>query len=117
MKPNEAIAVHYVKGFPSLAAFIASDKGKTTHIYRRFNRLAARNLLHLQSELAELEAKQDALDNDDLRGSTEQKQSVRNFEILRDRASHPENVREVERLRVIEDIRKKLKEYRKAHLI
>jgi hypothetical protein len=51
-----------VKGFPSLADFIASDPDKTTLIFKRFDRLAARNLLHLQSELARLQHKLDLLD-------------------------------------------------------
>ena len=54
---NDAVKISYLKGYPSLAAFIASDKDKSTVIYRRFDRLSARNLLYLQSELAELEAK------------------------------------------------------------
>ena len=60
----------YVKGYPSLAAFIASDSDKSTAIYRRFDRLSARNLLYLQSELVELEAQQDALDEEDLQPTT-----------------------------------------------
>jgi hypothetical protein len=44
-------------GFPSLSEFIASDHDRTSLVFRRFDRLAARNLLYLQSELAELEAK------------------------------------------------------------
>ena len=34
-----------VVDFPSLAGFIASDEDKSTSIYRRFERLSARNLL------------------------------------------------------------------------
>jgi hypothetical protein len=45
-------------GFPSLAQFISSDPDRTSLVFRRFDNLAARNLLYLQSELAELEAKQ-----------------------------------------------------------
>jgi hypothetical protein len=44
-------------GFPSLANFIASDHDRTSLVFRRFDKLAARNLLYLQSELAELEAR------------------------------------------------------------
>jgi hypothetical protein len=43
-------------GFPSLSEFVASDLDRTSLVFRRFDRLAARNLLYLQSELAELEA-------------------------------------------------------------
>jgi hypothetical protein len=71
---NDAVKINYLKGYPSLAAFIASDKDKSTVIYRRFDRLSARNLLYLQSELAELEVKQDAFDREDMRASTERRE-------------------------------------------
>lgn len=103
--------IHYVKGYPSLAAFIASDSDKTTAIYRRFDRLSARNLLYLQSELVELEARQDALDAEDLRTTLEDKKSVRNWQTLKSRAIEPGNTREKERLSVSEEIRRKIKEY------
>ena len=103
--------VAYVKGYPSLAAFIASDCDKSTSIYRRFDRLSARNLLYLQSELMELEAQQDQLDAEDLHGSIENKKSARNWQYLRQRASTIDNVREKERLRVVKEVREKIKEY------
>jgi hypothetical protein len=55
----------YPEGYPRFAAFIAHDADKSTTIFRRFERLAARNLLYLESELFELEAQQDKLDEDD----------------------------------------------------
>ncbi|KAF2190165.1 hypothetical protein K469DRAFT_747392 [Zopfia rhizophila CBS 207.26] len=55
----------YPEGYPRFAAFIAHDADKSTTIFRRFERLAARNLLYLEGELFELEAKQDKLDEDD----------------------------------------------------
>lgn len=54
----------YPEGYPRFAAFIAHDDDKSTTIFRRFERLAARNLLYLESELFELEAKQDKLDEE-----------------------------------------------------
>ena len=110
-KGSEDLEIHYVKGYPSLAAFIASDSDKTTAIYRRFDRLSARNLLYLQSELVELEARQDALDAEDLGTTLEDKKSVRNWQTLKSRAIEPGNTREKERLSVSEEIRKKIKEY------
>lgn len=53
----------YVMGYPRYAAFIANDEDRSTTIYRRFERLSARNLLYLETELAELEASQDRLDS------------------------------------------------------
>ena len=49
-------------GYPRFAAFISSDEDRSTTIYRRFERLSARNLLYLETELQELEATQDRLD-------------------------------------------------------
>lgn len=109
---NNVAEVHYVKGYPSLAAFIASDCDKSTAIYRRFDRLSARNLLYLQSELVELEARQDALDAEDLRGTLERKKSARDWRTLGRKAAEPGNTEEKERVEVLEEIRKKIKEYR-----
>lgn len=69
----------YLLGYPSLAAFIASDRDYTSAICKRFNRLAARNLLHLQSELAELQAQQDELDRAERSGGRAVKQFSRNW--------------------------------------
>jgi hypothetical protein len=49
-------------GFPRMAAFIARDSDKMSTVYRRFDKLSARNLLHLQSKVAALQAEQDRLD-------------------------------------------------------
>ena len=106
------IQIHYIKGYSSLAAFIASDRDKSTQIYRRFDYLSARNLLLLQSELAELEAWQREFDADDTRGTVEEKRSARNWKILKERATEPGNIREKKRLEVADEIRRKIKEYR-----
>ena len=98
----------YVKGYPSLAAFIASDCDKSTAIYRRFDRLSARNLLYLQSELLEL----DALDAEDSRGLIEDKESSRNWQSLQRKAAEPGNTRQKERVEVLKEIRTLMKEYR-----
>ena len=93
----EEIPVRYLKGYPSLAAFIASDSYHNTAIFRRFDRLSARNLLQLQSDLMELEAQQDALDDEDLHASRRDKEGARDWE--------------KDRLRVALEIRGKLREY------
>jgi hypothetical protein len=100
-RPSE----YYIDGYPRLAAFVASDKDGSTTIFKRFNRLAARNLLILQSELAELEAKLDSFDKAD--GETrETAQSLRNWNEYKSRAE-----KAPERMELINDIRKCLKEY------
>ena len=52
----------YPMGYPRFAAFVANDSDRSTTIFRRFERLSARNLLYLETELMELEAAQDRLD-------------------------------------------------------
>lgn len=52
----------YVSGFGSLASFMASDSDHSPLIFRRFDKLAARDLLYYQSQLAQMQAEQDELD-------------------------------------------------------
>ena len=108
---KDVMEVVYVKGYASLAAFMASDRDKSTAIYRRFDRLSARNLLYLQSELQELEERQDALDTVDLHGDLQAKKSARNWQVLKKRAKQQDNEREKERLELVFEIRDRLKEY------
>lgn len=95
----------YLDGFPSLAHFIASDKDGTSAIFKRFNRLAARNLLILQSELAELEARLDEYDRED-QETREAKQSLRNWEDYKAR-----NNKDSDRMKLLEKIKTTLKDY------
>lgn len=53
----------YLRGFPDFSAYVASDPD--LEIYRRFNRLSARNILYLQSELLSLEAQLERFDAED----------------------------------------------------
>jgi len=97
----------YIDGFPALAAFIASDRDGTSAIFKRFNRLAARNLLYLQCELAELQHKLDTFDYED-GNARETLQSLRNWEEYKAReAAQPE------RMDLLRKIRATMKEYRK----
>ena len=59
--------LHPRNGFAAVADKVAQDVDKTTTIYRRFDRLSARNILLLQAELAELEDQQDKCDLEDYR--------------------------------------------------
>ena len=106
------LKIHYVKGYPSLAAFIASDRDKSTAIYRRFDRLSARNILYLQSELVELEARQDKYDAEDRQRTTGEKASSRDWEIFRNKAGESNNTHEKKRMELVLEIREKIKEYR-----
>lgn len=103
-----------MKGYAALATFIASDKDKSTQIYRRFDRLAARNLLYLQSEVAELERLQDELDREDASATEEEKQCGTNLEILKKRAAEPDGEKEKKRFDVLQRTREKITEYRQS---
>jgi hypothetical protein len=105
----------YIDGIPALAAFIASDPDRSTFIYKRFDRLASRNLLVLQSELAEMQSQLDAFDREDWaryqnRGPGYQAalQDLQSWEAYK--ATHG---LESDRLKLIRDIRRTLKEYSK----
>jgi hypothetical protein len=111
---------YYLSGYPSLPNFIASDRDRTTLIYKRFDELAARNLLYLQSKLAELQAKQCAFDQEDLTvgqdtAGQNTKQCARNFANFR-KAAEADELKQKMLWEVMERTRKTLKEYRKALL-
>jgi hypothetical protein len=98
-------------GYPALASWIARDPDHETFIFRRFGKLAARNLLHLQARLIALEHEVDQLDDEARKSSDfEAKQSSRRWETLMKHAcdaNRPENTR-VEKL---EQLRNLLREY------
>ncbi|KAF2117279.1 hypothetical protein BDV96DRAFT_23373 [Lophiotrema nucula] len=110
---EKAVTIRRLQGYPSFAEFLASDRDRSTVVFRRFDRLSARNLLHLQSELCELEAQQDALDDQDRNGSTENKQFARNWEEARKHSTGSQK----ERVELALKIREKLKEYKEAILL
>lgn len=94
---------------------MASDPDRSTFIYKRFNRLASRNLLILQSELAEMQSELDAFDREDWaiyqdRGPGYQAalHDLQSWEAYK--ATHGPNS---DRLKLVSDIRRTLKEYRK----
>ncbi|KAH0562956.1 hypothetical protein GP486_002479 [Trichoglossum hirsutum] len=96
----------YLAGYPDFAAFIAS--GKELAIYRAFDRLSARNILYLQSELLYLQDKLEEFDRHDLEAkSFEEKMAARCWQIM----AEPSNDHDRERLELIRKIRPVLKEY------
>jgi hypothetical protein len=119
---EKSIEIRYVSGFPSLSAFIASDPDHSTAIFKRFDRLSARNLLYLQSELAELQARQDALDREDQKAAQtdswrEVKESARDWNAFVASAADNGSERAKAQMDLVEQIRVKLKEYHEAVLM
>ena len=108
-----AHALRPLHGFPSLAEFIASDRDHTSLVFRRFDKLAARNLLYLQSELAVLETEQEAFDaqDSDILNDLETKECAMNWEKFKAEAENQGNERQRKRMELTLKIRKKLKEY------
>lgn len=120
MNPGYEPTAEPVKGFPQVAKKLASDPDKTTTIFRRFDRLSARNLIYLEAELAELEAQQDILDENDKKPTSEEECNCHTewstFERLatgRDSNGDPTNPGQAGKLELALKIRAKIKEYRK----
>lgn len=98
-------------GFPSVAAKIAKDKDKTTNIFRRFDRLAARNLLYLQSRLQKLESELDRYDAEDFHeGDMLAKRSLTSWEDFEANANNRDW--EKKRMDLAMDIQIALRNYR-----
>ena len=103
----------YPSGFSQVAAFIAEDIDRTTTIYRRFDRLSAKNLLYLQSRLQQLEAQDDAIDDEDLiNPTTDATKGATSWEDLERLAFV--NKREKQRMELAEQIEVTIAAYRRS---
>ena len=100
----------FINGFPSAAAFIASDPDHSFFIYNAFHRLSSRNLLYLEAEILDLQKQQDDLDFRDSRKDPDVQQCFRSWTKLKANGD-PDQVK---RMELIEKIREKLKQYRKS---
>ena len=97
-------------GFPAVAAFVARDPDQETFIFRKFKLLTARTLLHLQSELVNLEQQLASLDRE-IAESTDRdlRRSLRNWEYFR--ANVPKRPDLESRQKLFDDIENKLSRY------
>lgn len=99
-------------GYPALADWIAADPDNETFIFRKFDRLGARNLLYLQSELFALEASLDELDREMCWGKdVGLRASSRRWETFVEKAKDQHRP-EWKRMKLVREIRKALREYR-----
>jgi hypothetical protein len=100
-----------------LSEFIAEDQDHSAVIFKRFDLVAARNLLYLQSELADLQAQQEELDGEDLRDARvvsdyqDLQKAGRDWSTSRQRSKNDPKFKK--RMKLIGLIRKKMKQYRK----
>ena len=99
------------EGFADVARWIALDSDNETFIYRKFDELAARNLLYQQSELLVLEKQLNNQDKNDANSEDmDLKDAIRTWETLTQRCDTCDEARV--RMDLIVMIRAKLKEYR-----
>ncbi|KFY34897.1 hypothetical protein V494_06389 [Pseudogymnoascus sp. VKM F-4513 (FW-928)] len=110
-----------LNGFPRVAQKLASDPDKTTTIFRRFDRLSARNLILLEAELAELEERLERWDERDKLSVEEEVRECHTewsaFERLaggRDADGELVNPEQAAKMELVLRIRAKLKEYHEA---
>lgn len=101
-------------GYGQWASWIASDPDSETFVLRKFDELAALNLLYLQSEMVEIESQLQDLHRDVPRDQyMELLDITRHWERLAslDQNEHPEAQK---RMKLILRLRSKIEEYRKA---
>lgn len=118
-------AKEYLDGHADFAAYMSIDPD--LQIYRRFARLSARNLLHLQSELSMLEAWFDEFDQEDAQslGNASQPEKMdiwlrnRNWETFllmakagAGSAASEEEKRQAKKLEMVERLKATMAEYR-----
>lgn len=110
-KPKDIELGHTRDGYPALAAWIARDPDNESFVFRKFNRLGARNLLHLQSHLITLEHEIDVLDEEARRSPDfEAQQASRRWETLIEHAENPARA-EMKRLEKAEELQGKIRGY------
>jgi hypothetical protein len=114
--PQQAAVSHeshpYMRGFPSLAAFMSDNACSESFVFLRFDRLSARNLLYLQSELAELQKQMDEFDMQDARPpyDLEARRCARSWEDFE--RVKGQDAKQQERWALMIKIRETLREYR-----
>lgn len=104
-----------LEGYAAVAGWLALDPDGETFVFRKFDNLAARNLLCIQSELLAVEKELALLDRRDAEAARDDlraKDTARSWDTLvsRSSAGHDGSRRRIE---LLESLRSKIKEYRK----
>ncbi|KAH6622734.1 hypothetical protein F5144DRAFT_496076 [Chaetomium tenue] len=104
-------------GFPLLAQRISVSPDYESFIFRKFDRLSARNLLHLESRLAYLEHKLDQVDAKAalLSADNETRRSIRAWEAFEENAADPARPEHMH-MKLAAQVQETLKEYQEALL-
>ncbi|KAH8165669.1 hypothetical protein CIB48_g2578 [Xylaria polymorpha] len=108
-----------LEGYAAVAGWIALDPDNETFVFRKFDRLAARNLLCIQSELLSIEKELAVFDGQDARAAQDDlraKDATRTWETLvsRSKAGDDGSRRRIE---LLEKLRSKIKGYHEALLL
>ena len=98
-------------GFPALSRQPAINPDYEGFVFRTFDRLSARNLLHLEAKLACLEWKLARADERAARGDNDALRSTRAWEAFEESAKQDDRL-EHGRMKICEEIKESLKEYR-----
>ncbi|EJT69389.1 hypothetical protein GGTG_13008 [Gaeumannomyces tritici R3-111a-1] len=108
-------------GFPEVSRWIADDGDGEAFVFRKFDRLAARNLLYLQARMLALEEKIDRADGATSAGGGQvaMLRIMRNWETVVDKSQDPnvsQDLREkcLEQIRLHEELSRLMKEYHEA---
>jgi len=114
-KQHDVELGHIRDGYPALAAWIGRDPDNETFVFRKFDRLSARNLLHLQCQLIQPEDEIDKLDDEARKSSDlDARQASRRWETLKELAKNPARPEEA-RLAKADELAVKIREYRECH--
>lgn len=101
-------------GFPAMAAVVATDADYELFVFRKFDRLSARNLINMQNEIQHLEQRQQRLDHELLFSDDDILcTAMRNYDELKDQLQiHPMHSGIALRKRLQEEIAEKMDVYR-----
>lgn len=99
-------------GYAAVANWISLNHDNEAFVFRKFDELAARNLLYLQSELLHLEGRIQELDEKDAASDDlDVKDAARTWEVLVERAEAGDEAAKT-RMSLIAELRTKLDKYR-----
>jgi hypothetical protein len=102
---------HLRDGYPSLATWAARDPDNETFIFRRFDRLSARNILHQQAHIVALELEIDAQDEEARYGDDETaKESSSRWETLMEHSGNHQRS-EKQRVEKLDELKDRLHDY------
>lgn len=99
-------------GYPALARWIAQDPDDDPLLFRKFGRVAARNILHLQCQMTRIEGEIDDLD-EQIRTATslDTRRSLQRWEVLWKRATTEPNSLEKQLTDKLKESQELLKDY------